>query len=215
MTSAFIIRFHYAKEDPRVEWRFAYFVKEVLPRIKAQTVQGFDICIRTSPWHKEMFEQLGLKTFSVTDEAAKYKTLNGKQYFYDFVPFSDVYGLEKYDVQMGLDSDDLVEPRYVETIMDTIREFTALMSEDKSLHISFQPSTVNIRNGKRVVGQMPPYSPTKGSAFFALYQPNKENYVFAYCGSHLTLWEHADHSVTLPVGYCMATIHDINESTGK
>lgn len=214
MTKSFIIRFHYSKDDPRFEWRYSYFMSDVLPRLREQTVQDFDICIRVNPWHKAHFEKLGLKTFTVRDEFVKYKQGNGKTYFHDFVDFDRVEGLEKYDIQMGLDSDDLIEPDYVEKIVETVEKFKT-ENPGKKLHLSFQPHTINIREGKKTIKPMRTYSPTRGSAFMALYQPSKENYKFVYCESHMTLWKHADVSVTLPSGYCMATIHNINESTGK
>lgn len=215
MTKAFIIRFHYEKDDPRFEWRLEYFKKEVLPRIKAQTVDDFDVCIRCNPWHEHIFQELGLKTFRVVDEFVKYKQGPRLAYFHDFVPFDRTVGLEKYDIQMGLDSDDLIEDDYVETLENTIkakaREFPG-----KTIHVCFQPQTVNIRDGKRIVKAMRRYTPTRGSAFMGLYQPDKgDNYKFVYCESHMTLWKHADVSFVLPYGYCYATIHDLNESTGR
>jgi len=214
MTKAFIIRFHYGKDDKRFEWRFNYFKEKVLPRIKGQTVNGFDICIRCNEWHKKLFEDLGLKTFQVKDESVKYK-INGRfKYFHDFASWDRVIGLEKYDLQMGLDSDDLIERNYVERILKEVETFK-LGNPTRSLHLSFQPQTINIRNGRKIIGELHRYNPRKGSAFMALYQPNKENYKFIYCESHISLWKHADFSITLPRGYCYATIHDINESTGK
>ena len=215
MTKAFIIRFHYEKDDPRFEWRYKYFINEVLPRIKAQTEQDFDICIRCNSWHKELFESLGLKTFHVENEVVSYKQGPRLKYFHDFVPFERTVGLDKYDVQMGLDSDDLIEPGYVETLMNAIRK-QVKQTPDKTIHVCFQPKTVNIRDGKRIVKPMLKYTPTRGSAFMGLYQPDKgDNYKFVYCESHMTLWKHSDTSIVLPDGYCYATIHDINESTGR
>jgi hypothetical protein len=49
----------------------------------------------------------------------------------------------------------------------------------------------------------------------ALYQPKKENYRFIYEESHLTIIKKADKKIVLPIGYCYATCHEYNESTGK
>jgi hypothetical protein len=214
MKIAFIIRFHYKIDDPRFEWRFNYFKDFVLPMIKNQTVKDFDICVRCNEWHKKLFENLGLKTFTVENESVKYKRNGRFRYFHDFVNWERVLGLEKYDIQMGLDSDDLIEKNYVEKICWEVEKFIKEYP-GKSLHLSFQPQTLNIRNGKKIIGELHRYRPTKGSAFMALYQPNKENYKFIYCESHITLWRHADKSITLPKGYCYASIHHLNESTGK
>lgn len=214
MKISFIIRFHYKQNDPRFAWRFQYFKEKVLPRIKAQTVKDFDICVWCNEWHKVLFEELGLKTFGVKEEKIKYK-INGRfRYFHDFVKWDNVVGLEKYDLQMGVDSDDLIEKNYVEKIIEELEKFK-LSNPTKSLHLSFQPQTINIRNGRKKIGELHRYKPTKGSAFMALYQPNKDKYEFIYCESHITLWKHADFSITLPKGYCYATIHSLNESTGK
>jgi len=203
------IRFHYAENDPRFEWRLEYFKKEVLPRILKQTDQNFDIAIRCNPKHAEIFKKLSPKiiTFQTKNDEARYKTgKNGKKYFEDFVQWEDVRGLKKYDIQSGLDSDDLIGPRYIEAIQE------ALAGEKEATHICFQPQTFNLKT-KRIKPMMR-YHGTRGSAFMSLYQPNKENYKFIYCGSHISLWKNAKKSITLPQGHCWATIHDINESTG-
>lgn len=214
MTKAFIIRFHYAKDDPRFTWRFEYFKSKVLPRIHDQTIKDFDICIRCNPWHDELFKNLGLKIFHIDEEVVRYKGSGRKKYFHDFVLFERCIGLEKYDLQMGLDSDDLIEPNYVERFIQEIENIKEKFPM-KTIHLCFQPQSINIRNGQRKIGEFHEYTPMKGSAFMALYQPKKENYKFIYCESHMTLWKHADFSKVLPRGYCYATIHDINESTGK
>jgi hypothetical protein len=124
-TIGWIIRFHYEKDDPRFEWRLNYFIKEVLPRIKKQTIQGFDICIRCNDWHKDIFENLGLKTFKIANEYSAYKFNKKKTctYFYDFATWDRVIGLEKYDLQVGLDSDDLIEDKYLEKILEEITKY--------------------------------------------------------------------------------------------
>lgn len=211
-TIGWIIRFHYEKEDPRFEWRLNYFIKEVLPRIQNQTVQGFDICIRCNKWHKKIFEDLGLKTFTVKNEYVAYKDSKDKRhkYFYDFITWDKVIGLKKYDIQIGLDSDDLIENNYLEKALEVIDKNE---SKKESIHICFQPKFIFINNNKR---QRPPrYSTRNGSAFMVLYQPNKKNYRFIYEESHTTIIRKADKKFVLPIGYCYATCHEYNESTGK
>lgn len=213
MKTSFIIRFHYSDEDPRFKWRLNYFTKETLPRILKQTDQDFDICIRCNPWHDEIFKALSprIKTFKVKNEEARhFLGRNNKQYFEDHAQWEDVIGLEKYDLQMGLDSDDLIDKNYVFLIK---KEVEKLKEHYKSIHISFQPQVYNLKTGKKK-GMML-YTPTRGSAFMALYQGDKTNYKFIYCMSHISLYKCAEKSVTIPVGHCWATVHDINESTGK
>jgi hypothetical protein len=59
------------------------------------------------------------------------------------------------------------------------------------------------------------YSENRGSAFMALYQPDKTNYRFIYEESHISIIKKADIKVILPIGYCYASVHSFNESTGK
>lgn len=206
-----IIRFHYKHDDPRFAWRFAYFQSMVLPRLLEQTDKRFDIAIWCNPWHASLFRGLSkrIQTFNVKTEVT-YKSLGGKKYFVDFAPWSAVEGLMKYDIQTGVDSDDLVGPHFIETIHDFVKE----NGDKRSLHISFQPRIFDARTlTTRPIGTT--YTPRKGSAFMSLYQPKKKKYHFIYEDSHLRLWRLADHSITVPEGHAWATVHGINESTGK
>jgi len=172
MTTVLIIRFHYQKDDPRFAWRFAYFQSMVLPRILGQTDQNFDIAIWCNEWHDGLFRALSekIRTFRVKAEA-RYRTgIGGKRYFLDFAPWKDVEGLEQYDIQAGLDSDDLVEPDFISTIHELVKKNGA----ENSLHISFQPGLFFVK--KLATGPMRNiYGPTRGSAFMALYQPEALN----------------------------------------
>jgi len=215
LTHAIIIRFHYEKNDPRFEWRLAYFKSMVLPRILAQTSQNFVIAIRCNPCHQKIFNKLSNKiiTFTVKNEGAKYKQGPSKKFFYDFCPWSDVNGLEKFDIQTGLDSDDLIAEDYLEKIEKEVFRFR-LTNPGKSLHITFQPELFNTKTlEKYSIGQV--YNPQMGSAFFSIYQPDKTNYFFAYEESHLTLCRRVNQSIVLPIGSCWASVHEYNESTGK
>lgn len=213
MTAAFIIRFHYEESDPRFKWRFEYFVNEVLPRIINQTYKDFDICIWINEWQQPYFDKLKeiaprLKTFTVKDYEVQYKEERGRKYYYDFTPWKNVEGLEPYDLQMGLDSDDLIDKRYVSAIVQQIKY------PQLSLHICFQPDLFILKTGEKKPMKIR-YNSNVGSAFMALYQPYKHNYHFIYEKSHLSLGRLARRSRVLPRGYCWATVHDINESTGK
>lgn len=213
MTKAFIIRMHYPAGDTRFAWRLAYFYSMVLPRLLAQTDKDFDIWVRCRAEDDGVIRSLHprLQTFHVKDEAEKHVGKHGKQYFTDFVPWERVEGLPKYDIQMGLDSDDLISPDYVARIEAEVGRY-AMNFPDRSFHVSFQQGVFDLkklRTGQIGVG----YSPQRGSAFFALYQPNKNKYIFAYQDSHLRLWKYVSNSVTLEEGHCWATAHDLNEST--
>lgn len=209
MKSAFIIRFHYPEGDPRFAWRLRYFKDEVLPRILEQTDQDFDIAIRCRPEDDNIFRSLSekIRTFHVRNESERYKIIHGKRYFLDFVSWKDVEDLPRYDLQMGLDSDDLIRNDYVERIKKEIG------SGGRSTHVCFQPELLDLKTG-RILPIHQNYHEKKGSAFFGLYQsPAVTDYHFAYEKGHLDLWQFAEKSIVVPEGYCWATAHDLNEST--
>lgn len=210
MTHAIIIRFHYKDNDPRFQWRLAYFQAMVLPRILRQTKKNFDIAVRCNPKHADIFQKMNrrIRTFTVSGEKESHIIRGGKKYFIDFVPWKDVIGLEKYDIQTGIDSDDLISENFIERIENEIRQ----RNPNKSLHVSFQPGIFNAATLQKYPMKVS-YGEKKGSAFFSIYQPNKKKYIFAYEDSHLRLWKYFDKSVTIPYGYCWATVHGFNEST--
>lgn len=217
MTHALIIRFHYEKGDPRYAWRFAYFQSMVLPRILNQTVKDFDIYVRCNPWQVDDVKELDprIKILMVERERVDYKTHGGKKYFVDFIPWKQVLGMKKYEIQSGLDSDDLIAPDYMQTVREYIEEYKNVGKPKSSVHVSFQPQIFDLKTlSVRPIGTT--YTPTKGSAFLSLYQPEKtEPYRFIYEESHLKMWKFADHSVVVQEGQCWATVHRVNESTGK
>lgn len=210
MTHALIIRFHYEKDDKRYPWRLAYFKSMVLPRILNQTVKNFEIYMRVNPWQVEEVKALDprINIFMVEHEKADYKYTGGKKYFLDFVPYKQVCGLPMFDIQSGLDSDDLIAPDYMETVQRVISE-----QGDERVHVCYQPEIFDLKDLKiRPIGTT--YTPTKGSAFLSLYQPKKiREYKFIYEESHLKMGRGIK-SIVLPAGKCWATVHGKNESTG-
>lgn len=209
---AIITRMHYPKDERRWPFRIGYFRDEVLPRLLRQTFHQFAIAVWCEPWHEAEVRSLSdrIATFQV-NARTRYKVANGKRYFVDFAPWSAVTGIPRFDVQVGLDSDDLVREDFMQRVDQEITEHAGL----GSLHVSFQPELYDARTRKTgPIGST--YGPRKGSAFFALYQPpfSARPYRFAYEDSHLKLWRFADKSVTVEKGYCWATAHGANESTG-
>lgn len=212
-----IIRFHYEESDPRYAWRFQYFKEKVLPAILTQTVDNFDIAIRCNQWQEEKLQELSprIKTFQIRDEQTNYKIEGGKKYFYDFTPWESVIGLEKYEIQYGLDSDDIISPDYIEMLQKTIEE-NKDAGTSTTVHVSVQPEIICSKTGKiESIRQI--YSEKMGSAFMAIYQPTDiENYHFIYEVSHLKLGELFNKSIIIPTpGKCYASVHLYNESTNK
>lgn len=201
MKISFITRFHFPIDSKDFAWRFEYYKKEVLPRILNQTIQDFDICIWCEDWHADLFKALSpkIKIFKATYEK------RDSTYFIDYTLWENVIGLEKYNVQVGLDSDDLIEPNFIEKVI-------SLCNGDKTIQISFQPIKLNIKTGEKY--HMRIYNEKQGSPIFAFYQPVIDNnFKFAYHTSHLRMPLIADKTICVPEGYCCMSIHDLNDST--
>ena len=208
---------HYPKGDSRFEWRLAYFKIMVLPRLLSQRKNDFDIAIRCNPWHAKRIEALSdrIKTFSVKkgkenfirpEDQERAKPFGG-QYFIDFIEWEDVVGLEKYDIQTSIDSDDLIlRDDYIDKIERECARFR------QSLHLSFQPYIFELKT-LRTFRCPYTYSPQRGSAFYSLYQPDKTDYKFIHHETHQFMGKFAARSITIPEGYCAFTVHDINESS--
>lgn len=213
MDTAFIIRFHYREHDPDFDWRFSYFRSAVLPRILAQTEQDFEIAIWCNPWHHALFKSLSekIRVFGVRPEAEglirSEDRARADKFHIDFTYWKDVVDLPAYDLQIGLDSDDLIHECYVARILEEVK-----VHGDGSLHICFQPMIFNLANRTYYDFKFR-YGPEKGSAFFALLQKDKSKFLFAYEHSHLKLPSLFDRSVTIPEGYCWFTAHDRNASS--
>lgn len=212
LSAAFIIRCHYAPDDPRFTWRLKLFTKLTLPSIHKQTDQDFDICVRCNPAHDEIFRQLGCKPFHVKNEYADYfADLKGKRpkvYFYDFVKWEDVVGLKQYDIQMSLDSDDRIAPDYVAIVKKHCR------ASKTSLHIHFQPERWHY-NTRKVRRNRFRYSDQHGSMFFVLYYPDKSHYHYVGEYSHRYKYRLTERTILIPAGHCWLTIHGQNESSGR
>lgn len=213
MRAAFVIRFHYPQNDVGFEWRFSYFRSMVLPRILAQDIQDFEIAIWCNPWHHNQFLMLSerIRVFGVRPEADGYvrpeDRERARKFHIDFTYWRDVVGLEDYDLQIGLDSDDLISKNYLSRIVSEVR-----LAKSDSLHICFQPLMFNLSNLTQYETSLS-YGPEAGSPFFAIYQKGREAFKFAYEYSHLTLGKHFNKSVCIDSGYCWFTIHDFNAST--
>jgi hypothetical protein len=148
--------------------------------------------------------------FRVKNEGARYKVgKNGRRYFEDFAPWEDVQGLEKYDIQSGLDSDDLVSDDYIAVV----RSRVAALAGRGMFHVHFQPQLFRVSTLE--VKPMMRYGPTRGSAFLSIYQPDKEKYHFVYDRSHIVMPRIAEKTIIIPAGHAWASAHEHNESTGK
>lgn len=215
MRTAFIIRLHYGRDDPRFAWRLAYFRALVLPRILAQTIQDFEIAVWCNPWHESHVAPLAekIRVFGVRPEVDGHirpeDRERAQRFHIDFTYWKDVVGIPPYDLQIGLDSDDLIRVDYLARILDEVSRHG---TGNGSLHVGFQPLMFSVSNLTQYDFK-PRYDERRGSPFFALYQPDKEGFLFAYEHSHLKLPTLCSRSVLVPEGYCWFTIHGQNAST--
>jgi hypothetical protein len=205
---AVITRFHYPKGHPDFKWRLDFYKNEVFPRLLTQIDQEFDIWLWIEPHHEKQVKfDPRINTFTVDCNVRK----NQYGHFIDHTPWSKVKGLPKYDVQVGLDSDDLVEPKFISKIK-------RLATGNKSIHISFQPIKMDMKTGKkyqmRFCGNKTKYNAENGtSPVFAIYQPRKDKYKFAYEHDHLFIFKHFDMLKLVGEGYVYMGIHGKNDST--
>jgi len=203
MNTTIITRFHYPeskKGSKEYKWRFNYYKDKILPKVKNQTDKDFDINVWCNDWQRESLEELGISTFQVN---TKTRT-NKLGYFIDFADWSEVEGLKKYDIQIGLDSDDYITPEFIKKVKDIAS------NQIRSTFISFQPEKVDIKTGNKY-----PMKRTynhQGSPVFAIYQPHGD-YKFAYETSHLLMPKEFKNFYFVDKGYCYVSVHDYNDST--
>jgi len=196
-----LTRLHYPKDSNKFKQRLKIYENSVLPCLSAQEDQDFDIAVWCNPWHEKEIKALSpyIKTFSAT-----YAPPPNPTGFNDFTEWANVSGLKEYRIQANLDSDDLIAPEYVKMIHKHC-------VGDASVFVGFQPYIADVRTQQ--VGELGPYNETFTPAFFALYQPHQDTYIFAYHTSHTRMWRFGTKTILVPYGHCCALIHDFNEST--
>lgn len=169
---AVITRLHYKKDDPKFISRLESYKKYTLPSLLAQTDSDFDIIVWCEPHHDELFLSLNDRINVIhADVEVRYKS---DKFFVDYVPYKDVVGLEKYEAQLGLDSDD-------ELLLTAIEEVKKHLSGDRKA-ISLQPIKRDVNTGK--LYEIKHYADNnKLSPIFCLYQPDGP-YLFAYEYGH-------------------------------
>ena len=189
-------------DNSEFEKRIELYREMVLPRLLSQTDRNFDIAVQCHPRHKERVKQLNRRIIAFTKKPSvgmKWPWL-GK--------WNEVDGLDKYDIQTSVDSDDWVSKEFVAKIHEAISK----QDLTKSLHISFQPELLNLETGQ-TKKMRTRYSPTSGSMFFSIYQPDKENYIYIGEHVHNEMQRYFSKSITLPEGDCWMCIHKENRDS--
>ena len=213
LSCAVIIRFHYKRNDRRFEWRFHYFAGMVLPRLLNQADADFDIAVWCEPCHASRFRKLSprIKTFTakVNGIKAGYEAKVAAGYHVDFVDFKNVRGLGEYDIQVAIDSDDIIlKPDFIDVVKGAFRNCK------ESAHMSFPLYAFDYKSLRVYDAQSVfRYSAEKCSAVYAIFQPDKTDYKFAYCESHLIIGKLFARRLFGAVGFAAYSAHDINESS--
>jgi hypothetical protein len=196
---AVVVRIHSRPDDEgrrSFRWRLHYFAAELMTRLERQSSQDFDILVRTHPsgWQDEAILALSpkIKVFHALPEWQEHirpqDKARARRYWIDFIEYKHLADFPRYDIQTGIDSDDLVlRADFIETIERHVQA-----EPERSLHISFQPYVFDWRLLGAYECQHR-YSTTKGSPMFSLYQPpDHEPYVHAYHDSHLKMQTFAE-----------------------
>lgn len=183
------------------EERFELFQKTLLPSLEKQKNQNFDIGVLCAPEHKKRVEGLGLIAFHRKD--GSYGKKRGK-YWGSRAKWDDITLEKKYDIQSNIDSDDMVSEDYIDIVQKHCKG-------DKIIHVHFHPVLYEWKTG-RIKNMNKRHGPHRGSAFYSLYQPNKENYIYIGQNSHRNMPKYADKSILIK-GHSWVVIHDNNDSS--
>jgi len=209
MTTAFITRMHY-EDDELFQWRYWYYRTFTLPSIQKQS-PPFDIWVWCEPKHSELFTQLGVKVFHVPnweEMQTGHQSERRHGMHIDFVPFSAVQGMPRYDLQISIDSDDvLMRP-------DFLGAMSHFLKPGERTHVSFNWRFFDA-SSLRFFKCPHKYGVNNGTAIFALWQPrDADNYVFACSDSHNRIGQKMDNrKFVADDSYCAVSIHPFNDST--
>lgn len=204
---AVVTRMHYPEDSVKFGFRLEYYAQHTLKSLLEQTDQDFDVWIWCEPWHDEIVKNIHPRINIFHGNWRKRDNGDStNRYFIDYTHWKDIIGLPKYEIQVGLDSDDMLAPQAIEVIKKhcTGKQRTA---------ISLLPLKLDLATGKRY--SMRDYKAQRCSPIFALYQPGslKDDFMFAYQSSHMRLAAYCDKKIELPTGLAFMGIGDHNEST--
>lgn len=189
------------EDDNRFQKRLSLYKQYLLSSLEKQTNKDFDVAALCNRKHAPVLRSIGVIPYFTREGnfGTRDKTWHIK------IPWSEIEGLDKYDIQSNIDSDDWVSGDYIQTIQE-------LAQGDKSIHIHFQPLLVDIKTG--LVKKMKSvYNENNGSAFCSLYQPNKDNYIYIGQDGHRRMQNYADKTIIIDEGRCFVGVHDDNDST--
>ena len=199
-----ISRMWYHEEEDLLE-RIKIYEANLLPILLNQEDKDFDIGVLCRKEHEQIIKKIHPRIIPFFTDKESWTI---RDIFWAlFVEWKDIYGLNKYDIQTNVDSDDLVSTRFTKIIRQTVLENT-----ETSTHIHFVPLIRNYYTGE-VEEIRENYSNGSDSSFYSLYQPNKEDYVYIGQDSHTKFSKYAQKSILIPEGEVWVNIHDSNDSS--
>ncbi len=182
--------------------RMEIYKKWHLESLRKQTLQNFDIGAICDPENDKYFEEMGIIPIHTKDGYTGHMHPERNHWEY-YTPWENIEGIKKYDVQTGLDTDNFLDPGYVERLFEELDK----IPKDEPAHIHFQPKIKNILTGeeKEMASR---YGPHWGSAMYSIYQPD-DPYYFIYHDSHSRMHNLFKKSVLVD-GYCWVGLHNEN-----
>jgi hypothetical protein len=216
-SAAIITRFHYPTaanpaKRKQFEWRFGYYRDRVLPTLAAQTGEGgqdFDVWVWCEPEHERLFQALNVNGRPVNTFRASYPPRSKGRYHVDFTTFEQTQGLPRYELQIGLDSDDMLAAPAVAQIKRQVAG-----ARMRKL-VSLQPVLLDAADG-RLYRMNRRYNGRSCSAIFGMYQPRTmwtRGFYFPYHTGHVTLRRLVPDMRYLSEGLALASVHSHNETT--
>lgn len=201
-----VTRFYYPEWDDDVQTRYDFWVNECLSRLNDQTDSGF----RLNVWVDDGPHGTGgvyVPEVGVAPVNFFTVTLPELEGWEGFANWGDVHGFEGSRVMIGLDSDDMVSPKFIETVRKESE------GRESNVLVSFQPTKLDLKSGNRY--RMKNYRlRNKCSPIFAMIQPDPDDRVFPYYKGHYRLpkddrWD----TVWVGEGLCQMGIHHLNSRT--
>lgn len=186
----------------RFDRRMEIYKKYHLDSLYKQTLQNFDIGAICHPDNNHIFKEMGIIPINTKDgyDGHIHPTRNHWEYY---TPWENIDGLKKYKVQTGLDTDNFLEPNYVEK---TFEELEKLPEGNK--YVQFQPMIKNILTGEEKKMSCRYNNDNFGSAMFSISQT--EPYYFIYHDGHTRMQNLFENKKLVGEGYCWVGIHDEN-----
>lgn len=208
MSHIIVNKLYYQNEQDLLT-RIKIYKKITLPSLLEQTNQNFDIGVLCNPKHEDIIREIHPRIIPFfSDVPTSFRFIDGVKFYIHFLKWGDIYGIEKYDIQTCVSSDDYVKPEFTQKIEDVIRE----EDDGKSTHIYFEPRLMKLITGE-TKDMLMKYREGFTSGFYSIYQPNKDPYIYVGQECHTKIGNLFEKSIMVKGDYCYIGIHDTNDSS--